>query len=128
MTTFNLNSNNGNEDEELLEASAACEFLTELWGLEEPYSLVAFRSLRFRYGIKPALAAKRATFWKKSQLRNIPRPDKGKPRPSRRGARKKPDEEGNAATVIRMAEDSPRRRHVHRHVSRPGRALSGVGV
>ena len=83
-------------DEELLDANAACAYLAKRWGVSS-YSLLAFRSLRHRHKIKPALAAKTATFWRKSDLDKIPKPSRSNPRPDQR--KKRDDEPGGTATV-----------------------------
>lgn len=85
-------------DEKLLDANEAVKYLAERWGVES-YSLVAFRSLRFRYNIKPALAAKTATFWRKSDLDQIPKPSKSNPRPKRKKAGDDSEDDGTNTSV-----------------------------
>lgn len=71
-------------NEELLEANEAVKYLARRWGIES-YSLEAFRMLRFRNpDIKPALSSRTSSFWRKSDLDLIPKPDRSKPRPLRR--------------------------------------------
>lgn len=88
--------------EELLDVNEAVKYLAERWGIES-YSLVAFRSLRFRYDIKPALASKTATFWRKSDLDQIPKPSKSNPRPKRKRQSEDSDEHdsGSSRVVLR---------------------------
>lgn len=71
-----------NEEEQLLEANDAVKYLAQRWGIES-YSLEAFRMLRYRWHIKPALSSKTSSFWRKSDLDNIPKPDRSRPRGKR---------------------------------------------
>lgn len=87
------------DSEELLDANEAVKYLAERWGIES-YSLVAFRSLRFRYNIKPALASKTATFWRKSDLDQIPRPSKSNPRPKRKRQSEGSAEDDNRGSSV----------------------------
>jgi hypothetical protein len=88
-------------DEELMEANEAVKYLAERWGMDS-YSLVAFRSLRFRYKIEPALASRTATFWRKSDLDKIPKPDKSKPRGPRKKKKTEDSDEGEAKGPLVM--------------------------
>lgn len=76
-------SENDEEKGEYLTVRQALDYLAEKWGFES-YSLEAFRTLRSRKKIKPDLSAENASFWKRETLDNIPKPDKSKPRPTRR--------------------------------------------
>ncbi len=76
--------------EELMDSKQAVDYLIKKWGIES-YSLGAFRALRFRWKIQPALAVHAATFYRKSDLDKIPKPD----RKRKRGSHKK--DEGNAS-------------------------------
>ena len=87
--------------DEILEANDAVKYLAERWGIKT-YSLEAFRMLRARYGIQPALRSKTATFWRKSDLDAIPKPDRTRPR----GPRKKTEVPGDgdeSPSVILMS-------------------------
>jgi hypothetical protein len=88
------------DDQELLEANEAVKYLAEKWGISS-YSLVAFRSLRFRYNIKPALSSKTSSFWRKSDLDRIPKPDRSKPR-GKRKSKEDGDEESRSSSVVLM--------------------------
>jgi hypothetical protein len=65
--------------DQLLEANEAVKYLAKRWEIES-YSLEAFRMLRWRYNIKPALSSKTSTFWRKSDLDKIEKPDRSKKR------------------------------------------------
>ncbi len=80
------------DEKELVDSKEAVEYLAKRWG-KESYSLGAFRSLRFRYNLKPALATHSATFWRKSDLDKIPMPDRRKQRGKKRKG-ERPGEEG----------------------------------
>lgn len=67
------------EEQQLLEANEAVKYLAQRWGIES-YSLEAFRMLRYRHHIKPALSSRTSTFWRKSDLDKIEKPDRSKPR------------------------------------------------
>lgn len=71
------------KDEPLMDANQAAEYLAKRWGLES-YSIQAFKQLRMRKGIRPDLAARRATFWRKSTLDKIEKPDRSQPRGKRK--------------------------------------------
>ena len=66
-------------EEDFLEANDAVKYLAKRWGIES-YSLEAFRMLRYRHHIKPALSSRTSTFWRKSDLDKIPKPDRHKAR------------------------------------------------
>lgn len=85
--------------DEILEANDAVKYLAARWGIES-YSLEAFRMLRARYGIQPALRSKTATFWRKSDLDQIPKPDRSKPRGSRKRVEVEGDDSGNPSVVL----------------------------
>lgn len=85
------------DDNRLLEASEAVKYLAERWGVES-YGIVAFRSLRFRHNIQPTLQAKNTTFWKKSDLDQIPKPDRSRPR-GKRTRKSDTSKEGNSSSV-----------------------------
>lgn len=85
-------------DEQLIDASEAAQYLAKRWGIAS-YSIDAFKQLRLRHNIKPALASKTATFWRKSDLDKIPKPDRSRPRPSRR---KKTEVVGSERSVMLM--------------------------
>jgi hypothetical protein len=70
------------EIEELLNSEQAADYLAKKWGIPS-YSMDAFRALRSRWHIKPALGSKTATFWRKSDLDTIPKPDRSRPRGKR---------------------------------------------
>ncbi len=86
-------------DEELLDSRRASEYLAQKWGLDS-WSLPAFKMHYKRWGkllgIQPAAASKSATFWRRSDLDKLPKPDKSRPRPSRRKKRDS-DSEGSSA-------------------------------
>jgi hypothetical protein len=65
------------QDEELLEAGEAVQYLSKKWGI--PYNTDNFKMLRTRWKLKPAFRAKNATFWRKSDLDAIPAPKRGRP-------------------------------------------------
>ena len=69
-------------NEELIDASEAVKYLAERWGMPS-YSLDAFKQLRLRHKIKPALSSKTSTFWRKRDLDKIPKPDRSNPRRKR---------------------------------------------
>lgn len=87
------------KDEPLMDANEAAEYLAKRWGLES-YSIDAFKQLRMRRkDIQPDLAARRATFWKKSTLDKIEKPDRSRPRGPRQ---KKDDSDGLAGGSSRV--------------------------
>jgi hypothetical protein len=69
-------------EEQLIDASEATRYLAQKWGIPS-YSMDAFKQLRLRHHIKPALSSKTATFWRKSDLDQIPKPDRSRPRGKR---------------------------------------------
>lgn len=67
--------------DDLLTAGQAAQYLAEKWGIES-YSTDAFRMLRHRWGLKPAiLISENATLWRRSDLDSIPKPSRNNPRP-----------------------------------------------
>ena len=76
------------EEEQLIDASEAVRYLAQKWEIPS-YSMDAFKQLRLRRHIKPALASKTATFWRKSDLDLIPKPDRHKARGPRTNRVKK---------------------------------------
>ena len=96
--------------EDLLDSEQAVQYLAKKWKMES-YSKGAFRALRFRLNhetdlnIQPVLATKTATFWRKSDLDRIPKPDRTQPRGPR--AKKNNDEgddtEGRIPSVMLTA-------------------------
>lgn len=85
------------EEQELLEANEAVKYLAERWGIPS-YSLNSFRVLRHRFQIKPALSSRTSTFWRKSDLDRIPKPDRTKPRGPRKA--KKTDDASDFPSVL----------------------------
>ena len=85
------------DEKELINAKEAIAYLCERWNIES-YSETAFRSLRFRRGIKPALSGPTATYYRKSDLDQIPKPDKS----SGKGKKKeeKSGEEGPPSSSV----------------------------
>lgn len=83
--------------EELLNSEQAVDYLAQRWGIPS-YSMDAFRALRSRWRIKPALASKTATFWRKADLDRIPKPDRSRPR----GKRVKKSTDGENSSVMLM--------------------------
>jgi hypothetical protein len=70
------------ENEEFLDSAQAVKYLAERWGIDS-YSRDAFRALRSRWKIKPTVGGRTATFWRKSDLDKIPKPDRSRPRNKR---------------------------------------------
>ena len=88
-------------EEELIDASEAVKYLAERWGMPS-YSLDAFKQLRLRHKIKPALSSRTSTFWRKSDLDKIPKPDKSNPR-GKRVKKNDGGEGGQIPSVMLMA-------------------------
>jgi hypothetical protein len=65
--------------EGMLDAGQACQYLTKLWGLEEPYTVPAFKKYRLRNKIEPDFAASNNSYWTIETLNTIPRPVRGRP-------------------------------------------------
>lgn len=93
-------------EDQFLEANDAVKYLAERWGVES-YSLDAFRMLRWRYHIKPALSSRTSTFWRKSDLDKIPKPDRTRSRGKRLkksdAAVAVPHEHHNKNSVVEVA-------------------------
>lgn len=70
------------DQEPLMDVNEAVKYLAGRWGMES-YSLEAFNKLRQRRNIEAPLGSKNSTFWTKSVLDTITKPDKGNPRPKR---------------------------------------------
>jgi hypothetical protein len=87
------------DKEELIDASEAVKYLAERWGMPS-YSLDAFKQLRLRHKIKPALSSRTSTFWRKSDLDSIPKPDRSRPRGKR--VKKNDEGESNFSSVMLM--------------------------
>jgi hypothetical protein len=83
--------------EDLLDAGQAAQYLAEKWGMES-YSTEAFKMLRHRRSIEPAIPLKNASLWRKADLDLIPKPDRSKPRPRR----KKTEVAGDGRSVMLM--------------------------
>lgn len=75
--------------DDLLTAGEAAAYLAKRWG-RDTYKATAFKQLRIRWGLTPAVILPNATLWRRGDLDMIPEPDRGKPRPSRR--KKKPED------------------------------------
>lgn len=75
-------------NDDLLTAGEAAEYLAKRWG-RESYSVDAFKQLRHRWGLKPAMHIQNATLWRRSDLDNIPEPSRNNPRPKARHKRKR---------------------------------------
>lgn len=88
----NPDDNNENLDN-LLTAGEAADYLAKRWGRDR-YDAKAFKLLRHRWNLQPAMTLPNATLWRRSDLDKIPEPDRSRPRPSAKGPRKKknPDE------------------------------------
>lgn len=71
------------EKEKYYTAGEAAKYLAEKWGIES-YSTTAFRLLRWRRELKPDIDAGNASLWRKETLDAIEKPDRSKPRPSRK--------------------------------------------
>lgn len=100
------------DNPEFLTASEAVKYLAERWGIEE-YSLEAFRALRFRLHIKPAFGSNNSTFWRKSDLDNIEKPDRSKPRgPRKKNASSDALEEVSEGTYEGDDSSTPSVRHI----------------
>lgn len=84
--------------DELMEAREAAEYLAKKWGLEH-YSIDAFKQLRYRWNLEPALKGRRSTWWRKSQLDVIPKPDRTKPRQRRKKTEDSQEEPGTSSSV-----------------------------
>ena len=72
-----------NGGREYLTAGEAAHYLADKWGIKS-YSTTAFRMLRKRWELKPDRLVGNMSLWKPETLDKIPKPDKSKPRPSRR--------------------------------------------
>lgn len=84
------------EEERLLEAKEACDYLTHLWKLEKPYKPTAFKTHRQRHNIKPDIQLGNSTGWKVSTLNKIPKPQRGKPKKKTQNE----GEEGRSSSMI----------------------------
>lgn len=83
-----------NENEEYLSAGEAAAYLARKWGIPS-YKASAFKTLRYRWDIQPAIVTSNASLWRKSDLDKIPKPD----RTRARGAKtKRKDEDGEGST------------------------------
>lgn len=76
------------QKKEYYTAREAAQYLAKKWGIES-YSADAFRLLRWRaeqagQGIEPDLDLGNGSLWKAETLDTIPKPDRSKPRPTRR--------------------------------------------
>ncbi len=87
------------EQEEWLEASDAAQYLADKWGIPS-YSTEALKKLRQRRGLQPGLSGKTATFWRKSELDQISKPDRSRPRGPRKKREHSEGEEGSSSSVI----------------------------
>jgi len=70
--------------DDLLTAGEAATYLAKKWGRPEGYSTVAFRHLRHRWKLEPALLVGNASLWRRADLDKIPEPSRSNPRPRRR--------------------------------------------
>lgn len=95
----------GDQFKELLDGREAAQYLARKWGMES-YSIDAFRMLRYRYQIKPALSSKTATFWRTSDLDLIPKPSRNNPRPKRAKKNDEGDEEDEEKACVMFMEMS----------------------
>ena len=86
---------------ELMDAPQAVQYLAQKWGIES-YSVAAFKTLRHRWKLQPALASPKATFWRKSDLDKIPKPSRSNPRPLRRRLKKTDGGGGENSSVMLM--------------------------
>ncbi len=75
--------NKPEQPDDLLSAGEAAEYLAKRWGRQE-YKTTAFKQLRHRWGLEPALKTENATLWRRRDLENIPEPSRNRPRPSRK--------------------------------------------
>jgi hypothetical protein len=66
-------------DDILLEAGEAAKYLAEKWEIPN-YTTDAFKMLRRRHHLQPALLIGNASLWRKSDLDKIPQPKKGRPK------------------------------------------------
>lgn len=90
----------GYEEKEFLEASEAANYLAERWGLPS-YSAEAFKMLRHRWNIHPAIKTSNATLWRKSDLDKIEKPDRSRSRGKR--IKVEDEEDGFSTSVILMS-------------------------
>lgn len=86
-------SEDGNDS--LLEAGQAAKYLADKWGIPD-YSTDAFKMLRKRHNLRPALLIGNASLWRKSDLDAIPRPKIGRPKGGKGGK-----DESNGSTIYR---------------------------
>lgn len=87
MTEHEHNEN----PDDLLTAGEAAAYLARKWN-RPGYTTVAFRQLRHRRGLKPAMLLPRESLWRRADLDAIAEPSPHSPRPGRR-RRKMPDED-----------------------------------
>lgn len=82
------------DNEKLMGVHEAAKYLAKKWGMDS-YSLEAFRMHRKRWNVHPSLSSENATFWRKSDLDKLPKPDKSRPRSPRK---KENEDSDNPAT------------------------------
>lgn len=87
------------DQEEWLEASDAAQYLAEKWGIPS-YSTEALKKLRQRRGLQPGLSGKTSTFWRKSELDQISKPDRSRPRGPRKKKGHAEGEDASSSSVI----------------------------
>jgi len=79
--------------DDLLTAGEAAKYLAKRWGRKD-YTTVAFRQLRHRWNLKPAmLFQENLSLWRRGDLDGIPEPSRSNPRPSRRKKVEKPQKD-----------------------------------
>lgn len=83
------------ENEEYLSAGEAAAYLAKKWGMPS-YKASAFKTLRYRWNIQPAIVTSNASLWKKSDLDSIPKPTRGRPK---RGGQDEGEEGGNPLVI-----------------------------
>lgn len=85
------------EEDTLMEVGEAVIYLAKKWGMQS-YKVSAFKTLRYRWGIEPDFSARKTTFWRRSTLDRIPKPDRNKSRGPRK--RVKDAEEDSSSSLL----------------------------
>lgn len=90
---------NHDEEEEYLSAGEAAQFLAQQWGVPD-YKRSAFKMLRYRWGLEPDILTSNASLWKKSRLKQIPKPDRNRPRRQKKRNHSPGEDEGSLSVSL----------------------------